>query len=446
MIERCICYFDLVDVDINSIVVSLRSHYMYSGFIYVYAYGLMDFGGAFQIAFEDMIYTIDQHITSSNAIKNRPNIEEDEDDEYDDVIITHSTSSSATVFEQYPSPEQSDIAYKLLLFMSYSAQSKAFPRGTETKIPVKCLVNLVRTICSETWLQDMSKHTTLNPLSEWVKSKKYPYLLSLAKVDFFALFYCLYNLMSTIYNQTEKGSQFHTYTTSNITPDHLLTFGNILATIIEFTIYGDKIILNQNCLYICFFEHFLNLIITCNLVLPMNVICHMIRYCKHYIKNKDISQEHIFNLISNQLRYSSSSNISVLMSLISTLDENNFYRSSVQLYQYYQQHYSQHMESKHFFPNSNTFKVAIQSYIQDRNSKYRMFVFSYIREYMQCVFQLNEINQAITSKYSNNNNDNEYLSQIQAGAISVLIFSLEELSQVNLDIMYITYYLCISHI
>jgi hypothetical protein len=88
-LERCISFFDLVDIDINATVRTLLKQELISGFLYVYSYGLLDYAGAFQLIYEHM-------------------------------MMKQGTQSAL----EFPSPEQTDIGYKLLLFIQYTSQNR----------------------------------------------------------------------------------------------------------------------------------------------------------------------------------------------------------------------------------------------------------------------------------------------------------------------------------
>lgn len=97
-IERCVAYFEIAHLDMNFVTKFLYENKMFSSFLYVYANGLNDFAGAFQIIFNFML------VAPGGRGQRSPRDDEGPSD-------------------------LADVGYKLLLFLCYSFEGRIFPRG-----------------------------------------------------------------------------------------------------------------------------------------------------------------------------------------------------------------------------------------------------------------------------------------------------------------------------
>ena len=108
-IERCVPYFEIAHLDINFITKFLYENRMYSSFLYVYANGLNDFSGAFQIIFNFMLMVGDNSCSVGES--------------------GQSVNKAAPPIAGEENADLADVGYKLLLFLCYSFDGKVFPRG-----------------------------------------------------------------------------------------------------------------------------------------------------------------------------------------------------------------------------------------------------------------------------------------------------------------------------
>jgi hypothetical protein len=329
-LERVISHFDLMDIDINATVRLLLKHELMSGFLFVYSFGLMDFAGAIQLTFEHMIGK------------------------------TFSADDNVFKSDKFPTPEQADIGYKILLFLQYASQGRVFPRGEETVIPSSCLLALTRTLLNVSQLPPIPSSPRQSSGKEalCLVQTKYPYLYALSRVDVYALLFCLQHCFKALYAQNA------TVISTSSSPVSSEPFGEMILTLLRFTKYGDEMGKLQNSYQRCFYEHFLDLLVSVNTHLPDELILDIIVHCKTHVKPQAAAEKYMFSLVSLQGKYCTSPSL-----FVSALERFGFYFPALKLY------------GLKLRCSSETLKNAIQNYVSDRNEEYRVKVFEYIDEF-----------------------------------------------------------------
>jgi hypothetical protein len=336
-LERCICHFDLTDIDINATVRLLLKHRLMSGFMYVYSFGLMDFAGAFQLTFEHMMSMI-------------------------------FVPGAVVADYEFPTPEQADMGYKLLLFIQYAATGRVFPRGESTVISSSCLSELIKAVASPTELPPIPSAPRTTTASVEVlahtrgSSVQFPYLLALAKVDYYAMFYCLQLAFRELYTQ---GSGVGVESQQKSDSSHLRnSFGDLIYSLLEFAKIGDSQMKMQNSYQLCYFEHFLDLLVSVNTPLPEILVEDIISYCRSHVKPYLEAEKLIVSLVSAQCK-----TCSFPGSFVHALEQNGFYRPALKMY------------GLKVRSTSHTLTNALRSYVADRTDDFRRQVFPYVHEF-----------------------------------------------------------------
>lgn len=358
--ERCISYFDLVDIDIDATIRILLKQELISGFLYVYSYGLLDYSGAFQLIYEQMI-----------------------------MKQNYSTT------QEFPSPEQTDIGYKLLLFLQYTSEGRVFPRGEKLKLPSTALVSLARLLLSPAVLPPIAGSTRLETQLEKhpLLLKTFPYMYALSKIDFYALFYCLHLCLIGVYESGTLLSQ----------ESNELSYGDLLYSALLFAKYGDTDLGMKSSFQRCFYEHLLDHIVSVTSTLPELFLRDIIYHCRSHIKPYSMAEKYMFTLVSSQNKCNHHSFTTFAM----TLENNGFFFPALRLY------------GGKLKPTSETLNKSLQCYLSERNEEFRMKVFDYIQEFFS---KLN-----LTDNMVGESTDDRVLL-----CRSVLISYLEELATINL--------------
>ena len=304
LLERMVCHLDLTDVDMDSLVRSLKRARLYSGFLYVHAYGLNDYGGAFQSVFEDM-------------------------------LLASGRSKEVGIGYQFPTPQQVDIGYKLILFLQYAAKGQVFPRGGKTVVSALCLTQLVELlICKQyppepTAAKSTSAATTPSGSASASASGSgnntvmstaamtspqmnfsFPFLFSLSQIDLYALFHTLAQAFKTIYGNSDNGNIVK-LNNNNL---YFASFGAMFMSLLNFAKYADShgansgastVVSSYNITHqLCFFDLFLDLITSSNVNFPMEFLSIVIQHCQRHVKQPHQRAESLIeSLITRQMKY-----------------------------------------------------------------------------------------------------------------------------------------------
>jgi hypothetical protein len=349
-----------MNADINATVRLLLKHELISGFIYVYSYGLLDFAGAFQLTFEHM-------------------------------MLKQPDQNLSRGVTEFPSPEQTDIGYKLLLFLQYTSENRVFPRGEKYKLPRLALLSLIGVIISPAILAPIAESPRLDSHleSQPLFMKTFPYLFALAKIDFYALFYCLHLCLVELYAQGPE-----------LMADANMLYGDMLYSVLLFAKFGDEDQKMKNTFQRCFYEHSLDHVVSINTPLPEPFVQDIISHCKSHLKPLSLAENYMFTLVNSQSKCSfNPSNFAI------ALERNGFFFPALRLY------------GGKIKPTPETLTQALQNYLLDRNEDTRHKIFDYIGEF----FTKLEVN-------TDNGLDNTTISKCRL----ILINYLEEMALINL--------------
>lgn len=264
-IDRCIPWLDLSLIDLQFCSQFLSEKLMISSFLYIHAFGIGDFRTAFNVAIEKLFKI---------------------------------NTSSSTIDENFPSPQQADIGYKLLLFLKYTGEMRSYPSGDKVDISSEQIYNLVALLISKEWVVNSS-------CSNAVVSICYPYMYILVKIDAPAMYYCLSMLI-------RKSNNLHNYR-----QNHVLE--NIYCDLFDFTV---KYNLNYNL----YFENVSLDLVEISNALPENLIIAFIKFHKVSTKPINEAENIVLSLITNQLKCNL-----LPSSIINELQAINFWRASLVL-------------------------------------------------------------------------------------------------------------------
>lgn len=167
-LERCIVYLDLQQADCEFLSKMLLEKKMYSGFLYVYSYGISDVVNAFRILFKRMNDVSRQQQTQ----------------------ISPGRRASSSILIPLPSPEEAEIGYKLLLFIKYTSSGQIFPRGEQVTISQSSfasITSVLQFLIRENFEDSVSRQDSP---SEW-QQHRFPYLSYLALIDAGAAMFCI---------------------------------------------------------------------------------------------------------------------------------------------------------------------------------------------------------------------------------------------------------------
>jgi len=334
-LERCIAHFDLCDIDINATVHLLQKYNLYSSFLYVYAFGLMDFGGAFQWTFERMM-----------------------------AMKTKSKSGVGQESTGFPSPEQVDVGYKLLLFLQYTSEGRMFPRGDSVVVPSSCLAALLDSVLSPIALAPFPSMPGDAPTeaqsSIW--RKRYPYLYGISKIDYYALFYCLSLSTRALYSHGAAAAIKKNHSQTN--ESGFASLGDIFSSILDFAKYCDEEMSAHNGYQVCFYEHSLEQLVSIHVPLPDALINDIVNHCRIHIRPPDVAESKMCALVASQGKLTQSP-----ASMAASLERNGFYFPALKLY------------GLKLRLTSTTLKNALGCYLSDRNDETRSKVFTYIHDF-----------------------------------------------------------------
>jgi len=164
-LERCILHLDLQNTDFEFLSRVLLEKRMYSGFLYVYAYGVMDVIKAFQILFAKM-----------TSISKEQQLE-----------VSPGRRASSSIKIPLPSPEEAEIGYKMLLYLKYAASSITFPRGESAPTTTDSISSLMIFLLSESFQTGNAKNDIIG---DW-QNHRFPYLSYLVLIDPGATMFCI---------------------------------------------------------------------------------------------------------------------------------------------------------------------------------------------------------------------------------------------------------------
>jgi hypothetical protein len=348
-VERIISYLTINhgQVDLTLIIRFLIKHNMYSSLLYVYSYGLNDFGGAYKIIYEKMI---NFPIVNSDQIQ----------DNNEEIVVS-----------KFPSPSQAEIGYKLILHLQYTSEGKSYPHGDvigNGSFNYLRLYDLIKTILSKSIsLSPISSQLCTHPLAKM----EFPYIYAITKIDASASIYCISKaikslsvVIETIINEIlQKNSKNEikskeTKLESEPLSDNNHIISELYYQLFKFCQYSDKrLSINDEILHL-FFENCLNSIIENLENLKIELIIAIIKYCATFVTPIVHSEDLICMLIKHQIQYC---NQIKFKQIKEKLELHNYWRASLLLQNYFN---NNNNCRKLFNFNINDFKNGIESYIK----------------------------------------------------------------------------------
>ena len=155
-VERLLCFLSPCQLDCAHVAAVLLKHKMHMSFLYTYSLGLLNFAEAFQVLFDHML-------------KLGPGL----------------VGAAAAA----PTQMQSEVSYKLLLFVRYSAAGLIFPRGERiSTISLQALADLCEALLdtsySYSYTDRASRGAHADSATETPGPRaRFPYLTALSRVD-----------------------------------------------------------------------------------------------------------------------------------------------------------------------------------------------------------------------------------------------------------------------
>lgn len=273
-IERCVPYFEIAHLDMNFITKFLYENRMFSSFLYVYAHGLNDFAGAFQIIFNFMLLP----------------------------------RGSADQAQDEPS-DFADVGYKLLLFLCYTFDGRVFPRGDFMSGPHGDaswqLLQLAATakLCPTPSIFSLQSAAELQAIAGALGP--YPYLRKLYEVDKLAMLHALRKgiiLAEDVANLTDESPPSQ----SLLLPAAIkVGLSSVFDNLLSFCVLVDQessllgIIGDMESL---FFKQFFDLIVESECSLLMTFLNRFVMFCSSPQQERAVCEAKLLSLATNQHR------------------------------------------------------------------------------------------------------------------------------------------------
>lgn len=291
VLERMLVHIDLFhDVDIQFVIKFLHMHKLSSAYLYAYSNGLGDCAGAFHSLFSArMLMAEGGSSTNSTAAALSP--------------------QDKAAVAGYPSSEQAEIGYRLLLFMEYIGQGRIFPRGDKmepTPSP-DVLWRILELLVSEKYLSHSSVAFGTRPQSDAsvysVEGEMYPFLFALYKVDADALFYSISQSLEALmglheaYNSVNNGEDSPKQSVMPIDQ----SIGIVLEKTFAFLVHLlEAHSLNEDVMLRPFFEQCALDIVSCREVLGHDLLRSVINYLGQLVKPRLAAEELAMRLAASQ--------------------------------------------------------------------------------------------------------------------------------------------------
>ena len=331
-LERIIVHLDLFhDVDIHFVIKFLHANKLNSAYLYAYTNGLGDSAGAFHSLFTARLLYSARSPSSDN---------------------------------EFPSSEQAEVGYRLLLFIEYVANGNVYPRGSkiEPAPSVDVLWRLLDLLVSYSYVSHSSvsfgeqKSNSLEPNVYSLASEKFPFLYALYKVDVDALFYCISHGL-TVLAATSEPRLKESASKSKLIDS--TASGAVEAPVFE---CSTAFILERTYQFVChlsdnfgikyestdrpFFEQCLKNIVNCRELLSADILENAIKYINTHVKPRVSAEELAIKLAISQSRLYTPSHLqegtlgdtpprtrngSTFPPLRGILEESKFYRAAVRI-------------------------------------------------------------------------------------------------------------------
>jgi hypothetical protein len=346
VLERMLVHIDLFhDVDIQYVIKFLHMHKLSSAYLYAYSNGLGDCAGAFHSLFSARMLVAEGGASANSTA----------------LALSPQDRAAAS---GYPSSEQAEIGYRLLLFLEYIGQGKVFPRGDKMD-PVPSpdvLWRLLELLVSEKYLSHSSVAFGTRPQRDAavysVESEMYPFLFALYKVDADALFFSVSQGLEAL------GALHETYNNATSSAEdspkpNLMPIDQSIGIVLEKTFaFIMHLIevhsLNEDVMLRPYFEQCALDIVSCREVLSHDLLRSVISYLGQHVKPRLAAEELAMRLAASQskshhsvagsMNKSSEGSMSPMKtqanaassSLRSMLEEAKFYRAA-QMVTYWKQ-------------------------------------------------------------------------------------------------------------
>lgn len=350
-IERCVAYFEIAHLDMNFITKFLYENRMFSSFLYVYAHGLNDFSGAFQIIFNFM-------------------------------LVSGREDSSRRVGDSSPPPQDentsdfSDVGYKLMLYLDYSFAGRVFPRGDAMEGPHGDVSWQLLQLVVAKELRPTPSIFALQSAAELQKTASrigpYPYLKKLSQVDQAAVLHVLYHGLLLAQSHGNIMVSSPRPASQLLISPAVVRAGlpTIYENILEFYILSDEEKLESALSERSFFEQFTDLIVESKCCLTPRFLRRFLDFCNSAISGQDRAkyESKLVSLAKHQTR----EDVTHAIEIVDLLSEHNFWLASW--------HVEQGLGRG--TPPSETFRRGLGFYIKEGTDHPEMkrFAFDFIDE------------------------------------------------------------------
>jgi len=368
-IERCVAYFDVANLDMNFLTKFLHQNKMHSSFLYVYSNGLGDFPEAFQVIFNSIL---DEGAEDGSAVQSAE----------EDALEVES--------KLYLNPEQSDVGYKLLLFLSYTFEGRVFPRGDAVASITESTSWGLLKICTERhFLPFPTLFAVTGSLDLKHISKRlgeYPYLILLCKVDAEALIQVLhkgvtamqlYASSSPIAHErlrvTDQLAFISDASSTAFGPHHIAAeIPSVYWNVLSFCTRADAELFSDLRMTTLFLDSFLDLIAACPGQLPRRFLNELVAFgSSRAYDTRRLYEESFQKLAERQMRVSHD-----LAGLQSILLQHNFWLAGLTLRKCGAKEHSK-LESD--VDKALEFYISIASDEHALENKVEALAFAYIR-------------------------------------------------------------------
>jgi hypothetical protein len=292
VLERMLVHIDLFhDVDIQYVIKFLHMHKLSSAYLYAYSNGLGDCAGAFHSLFSARMLVAEGGASGNSTAS----------------ALSPQDRAAAS---GYPSSEQAEIGYRLLLFLEYIGQGKIFPRGDKMD-PVPSpdvLWRLLELLVSEKYLSHSSVAFGTRPQRDAsvysVESEMYPFLFALYKVDADALFFSISQGLEALSSLHEMYINATNSSLDSPKPNPMpidQSIGIVLEKTFAFLMHLVEVhSLNEDVMLRPFFEQCALDIVSCREILSHDLLSSVISYLSQHVKPRLAAEELAMRLAALQ--------------------------------------------------------------------------------------------------------------------------------------------------
>jgi hypothetical protein len=375
-IERCVAYFEVAHLDMNFLTKFLHENRMHSSFLYVYSNGLGDFPEAFQVIFN---FTLDFNSILDEGAQDGAVVQKAEEDAREEES------------RLYLNPEQSDVGYKLLLFLSYTFEKRVFPRGDAVESITESTSWGLLKICTERHFQPFpTLFAVTGSLDLKQVSKRlgeYPYLMLLCKVDAEALIQVLLKGVTAMQQYggsnapttheplrvTDQLAFISEASSTAFGPGHIAAeIPSIYSNVLSFCTRADAELFTDQRMTCLFLDAFLDLISSCPGQLPRRFLNELVAFGSSRAHDtRRLYEESFQKLAERQIRVSHD-----IAGLQSILLQHNFWLAGLTVRRCGSK---EHIKLESDTDQALEFYISIASDEHSLDNKLEALVFSYIR-------------------------------------------------------------------